>query len=1042
MDQQILQAVDIASSASADAQLKQQALDFISQIKDSPDGWQQCLNLLTPNAQLSPNVKFFVFQVLDARLPFMTDSDKITVKDYLFVYLKSLVDSNTVEPAFLRNALSKTFGILFSYATLTCYPSLIKDLISLAQPGGTFNELATDYYLRVLLVIHQEIGDQTIAREREHHERSNLLKDSIRANDMVLMTESWKNILKTYSNPDTQLKSDIINNTIHCIGEYISWIEINLILEQEYLGLLYQFLASPNTQHKITTAGCLNEILHKKMAPIKKLELINFLDLSSVLSQMDSKAKDADFDVNIAFAKLVENIGSELVNVLDSSSNEELANADFKNLTIRKILDIFPLVFDYLENEYDDVALEIFPFIGNFLLFLKKNITNEQIDFSYLTSDELLTTLLKKIIMRKRFDEDDDGTEDESIEQFQEVRNKLNSFHDSIVILNETLALEVMITCINESLFNSNSNWHTIELGMHELSHYSEILRNNVMNLPKTMINNSRPYFVFNEMLCKVIDGSTTFLVSHSLIQLLFFELVLKHYTFFTNSNIQVEGVNKEEILLKVLKIFVSNFGVFSDNEKVKYRSWYLFYRFIKLTKPSVDDYIYEELIRSLLPLLSFDFEVTNNAKISNDIDLGVVETNGSFEHQLYLFESLGLLITLIKKPEQRVATFESVLQPLFSNLEKCINNLSQLTLSVVVQVHHSLVSIGTILKGFESLHVQEFDEKFVALLQQISQVVLITLENFLNFNIVREASEFCVVRLFILLVKTPSAALEEVLSKFISIVMMNFDKLKLQEINNFLNFLGQVMHHCCKSQPVYLLLNSLLTPLISKVISRIETESAAAQDDFIKRDILDTQKSFISLLISMYSDHVSSLWLTNENKPALVNVINLMFNYIYNYQSNDLSLVKVAITCINSLLTGVGLGRVTDPEDVFKTDSNMFEEANQLLVTNALLLSCEMSFKMKRELLNDAQYRNSILLEVIRTMKAACFMGYELPDGQVNRKNKTIRFNEMMVEQLRALLVSSMDFPANLAQDFVEKLVELSDRQFLKYLIQLIDKM
>ncbi|KAG7927711.1 hypothetical protein KL925_002069 [Ogataea polymorpha] len=1042
MDQQILQAVDIASSATADVQLKQQALEYITQIKDSPDGWQHCVNLLSSNAQLSPNVKFFVFQVLDSRLPFMNSSQKLAVKDFLFNYLKNLLDKNVVEPVFLRNALSKTFGLLFVHATLSCYQTLIKDLLSPVQAGGNFNELATDYYLRTLLVIHQEIGDQMIAREPEHHERNNLLKDAIRANDMTLMTESWKSILKHFSSTNTALKRDILNNTIQCIGEYVSWIEINLILDEEYLGLLYQFLASPDDQQKITTAGCFNEILHKKMAPMKKLELINFLNLTGILNQMDLKSKEADFDVNVAFSKLVENLGSELVNVLDTSSNEELANTEFKNLTIKKIIDVFPLIFEYLDNDYDDVALEVFPFIGNFLLFLKKNITNEQVDFSYLSSSEILTTLLKKIIMRKKFDEEDDGSEEESIEQFQEVRNKLNSFHDSIVILNETLALDVMINCINESLFNSNSDWRTIELGMYELSHFSEILRNNVMNLPKTMINNSRPYFVFNEMLCKVIDGSTTFLVNHSLIQLLFFELVLKHYTFFTNNNIQVDGVNKDEILLKVLKIFVSNFGVFSENDKVKYRSWYLFYRFIKLTKPPVDDFILEELIKSLLPLLSFDFEVTSQAKLSEDIDLSLIDTKGSFDHQLYLFESIGLLLSLIKKSDKRVSMFESVLQPLFSNLEKCINSMSQLSLGLVVQVHHSLVSVGTILKGFESLNVAEFDEKFVALLQQISQVVLITLENFLAFNIVREASEFCVVRLFILFIKTPSDALEQLLSKFISVIMINFDKLKLQEINNFLNFIGQVMHHCGKSQQIYIMLNSLLTPLVAKVISRIETDSSAAQDDFMKRDILDTQKCFISLLVSMNSDHVSSLWLTNENKGTLVNIINLMFNYIYNYQNNDLSLVKVAITCINSLILGVGLGKVVDPEDVFKNDANVFEEARQLLVTNALLLACEMSFKMKRELLNDAQYRNSILLEVVRTLKAVCYAGCEIPDLQSTKKNKAIKFNEEMVEQLRALLISNMGFPSDLAQDFVEKLVQISDRQFLKYQIQLIEKM
>ncbi|EIF48695.1 nuclear pore protein involved in nuclear export of pre-trna [Brettanomyces bruxellensis AWRI1499] len=151
-----------------------------------------------------------------------------------------------------------------------------------------------------------------------------------------------------------------------------------------------------------------------------------------------------------------------------------------------------PLIFKFLENEYDDLSLEVFPFIGAYLLFLERNLVNEDLDFSALDNDQILTSLLNKIILKMRYDDSDDGDDEESIELFNDVRSKLASFQDSIVVINDTLSLDVMIESINTFLFhhldrgdNKISNWRDIELGLYQLNYYSEMLRNNKMNLPK-----------------------------------------------------------------------------------------------------------------------------------------------------------------------------------------------------------------------------------------------------------------------------------------------------------------------------------------------------------------------------------------------------------------------------------------------------------------------------------------------------------------------------------------------------------------------------
>ncbi|KAG0682253.1 pre-tRNA nuclear export protein [Pichia californica] len=1108
MEAQIQQAVDIANNPSSDQILKDQALSFITQIKSSDEGWEHCLKILQLDSSNS-NVKFFAFQVINEKLFYLSNDNKLNVKNIIFQYLNNLISLNKIEPFFLRNALSKTLGLIFVNCTLNCYSTLIKDLLNLSynSNNNSFNEIATDYLIRTLLVIHQEIGDQSITRDNSIQDHNNLLKDAIRATDMIDLTNIWKLILSKFDESNSKLGNEIINNTIICIGSFISWIEINLILDDQYMLYLYKFLSSnENSKRRIVTATTFNEILHKKMSSTKKLELINFLNLGSILNQLNLNSKIMEFDVAMSLSKLINQIGIESLIVLETASTDELSNNEFKNLVSSKILEIFPLIFNFLSNEFDDISLEVFPFIGNFLLFLKKNITNENLNLPLLNNDDLLTSLSENIILKLKFDPDDDGDDDETIEQFNEIRNKLNVFLDSIVLLNETLALDVIINCINKFLFskinidnNNNNNkdneddWRTIELGLYVLTYYSDMLRNNIMNLPKTMINNSRPYFVFNEMLCKVINNSNQILINHPLIQLLFFELLLKHYPFFTNNNIQVENVNKDDTLMKVLNIFISNFGVFSSNEKVKYRSWYLLYRFLKLTKPKINDYIIEELIKSLLPLLNFNnFEVilnknkNNNKSLTNsiesslnDLDLSLIEETGSFENQLYLFESVGLLITFINNEDLKLSIFENVLQPLFLNLENGITSNSNLNLNlnILIQVHHSLISIGNLLKGFENIKIEFLNNiKFLNIINQISQVIMITVENFINFNIIREAIQFCIVRSYIILNGNNNnnndnvkELLQDILSKFISCIMINFDKLKINEIINFINFISQILHqinnnnnNSTQDSNTYLLLQSLLSPLLNKIFYKIETELNNVTDEFIKRDLLDLQRSVLSMIIAISNDHLNSLWLTNnENKETLVNTIKMVLNYASNYSTTDLSIVKLSILILNMFCQGIGSGIVLDPNDKFKNDNNKFELVDDILINNSILLSIELGIKVpaaNKNLLKDAQFRNNVTLETCRLLKGIAHIGFEYPDANTLQKKKSdanntttvlankdkvlpTGFNEIKCQQISNVLINNFGFPMDLSNEIVQSLVANTDRQFLKYLVALVEK-
>ncbi|GMF06391.1 unnamed protein product [Ambrosiozyma monospora] len=118
-------------------------------------------------------------------------------------------------------------------------------------------------------------------------------------------------------------------------------------------------------------------------------------------------------------------------------------------------------------------------------------------------------------------------------------------------------------------------------------------------------------------------------------------------------------------------------------------------------------------------------------------------------------------------------------------------------------------------------------------------------------------------------------------------------------------------------------------------------------------------------------------------------------------------------------------------------------------------MVSLQLCFQCDASMLKDAQFRNSILLEIARLFKAIAYAGFPLPDsnngvlkqkGASNGHNANgggagFKFNTMMCEAISNLLVNNLGFPVELSREFVEQLVKTTDRQFSKYLITLIEK-
>lgn len=985
MDQQIQQAVDIALSGTADPSLKNQAFTFINEIKATEQGYRTCFDLLLSDPQkgmnLNDGLKFFILQVIEENTDRLGEQQLYELNTSMFKYLNQLIAADHNDQIHLKNKLSDLFGSLFCLVYSQINAEYIKSLLLLIQSS---NLLSIDYYLRILISIHFHVGDKLISRSKEAHERANMLKDLIRERDMLQLVESWKTILTTVK--DTTL----LDNALKVVGSYVNWMEISIFIQNGFIGIIYDFLKLL-PQLRIQSCVTLTEIISKKMKPSNKLELITLLDLTSIIDTL----KDDELDFIENLAKLANQMGMELAIVLENDPS--LLN----DINIH-FLKLWPSILEFLGHEFDDVSQQVFPFIQAYLLLAKK--------FNVLNSVDLLSTLLKKVIVKMKYDEDSDAFDGD--EQFAEIRSKLKTFQDTIAILCPQMYLEVMPMIIESSIFSAPSDdWTSVELGLYELSNLGDSLKNNLVNFPKAEITTSKPYQEVQSFLIKIINNFSA--INHPKNHLAFFELIIRHFT--TKSFNNTTNTSIDELIIKILELF-SEFGLFNTVESVRLRTWYLFFRFVNVTKPKLNDYFLESLLVKFQPLLVIKAELP-----TRDEDNDVVE-NGNFNSQLYLFEALGILISMNDSPDSTARSIEILFNPLFSSLETCISredkNVNPL---ISLQANHLLMALATITRGLDTQApgksvASKHDAKVVGKVGDAAQVVLITLENFNKSENVRDAARFAFARLMPILDIQSSSYL----SKLISLILAS-PKLKINELGDFLSFVGQIVHQFKNSDDMFQLLNDLVTPMISKVFDLLSADEE--NNPHVTRDKYQLKRSFFNFISIVVINNQFSLLLTETNRPIFPQVLSLIVDC--SQDLNDLPTTKLAIVQYGNVITELGCnnGKITDAKDKLGSTLTPIDGIDEYLMENTVKLCFEVPFSNSLFDLKDAQYRNlgqdfSILLTTYQS---------RLTQGE---------FASFLVNYL-----VNMGLSQDLANDFGRKLVDMDAKLFKKYYVSFLSE-
>ncbi|OMJ25261.1 Exportin-T [Smittium culicis] len=788
------------------------------------------------------------------------------------------------------------------------------DLPSSADPNSYLdskfslaNYNMSDFFMKTLLAIDEEMVNPIVPRGKNENDRNTFVKDSMREGGVLLLAQWWFNILLYQKNPES-----LIRQAFQVISVYISWIDIKLIVNTTFVNSMFAYLRHPSLRDDV--AKCLGSIIRKGMLPNEKLSLIEFLDVTNVLSQLDISGDSFVEEV----AKLINIIGIELKSIWLESNDSEL---QLKDKSYNFIEQLMPMSLNFLSNKENSISSSVFGVIGEVLLLFKKQnksgvqLSQEKIQF--------LGQLLQVVVVKLQYDEDyelsdniratpdftdQSRDEDDEDSMFANIRHTLRQFLDAIYFL-VPKEYEEYITGVIRQIFNNiqkvgllssseeaNSQggstkvkWIQAELAVH-LTHifieqsssrgvliFSKDQLNSInqtkSGLTKNLSNNkdvsnskkSSELTDFGNLCLHLITSGVSNCVN-PLVSLMFYETCVRLIQLFEY---------RTEAIPMVLAPFLDNRGIHHHHLYTRTRIWYFLYRFIRLSRAEEIAPYTSEIIKSITPLLAIQVQVSIST-----IQGGIKSLNGYglLDSQLYLFEACGILLSYPDLPEnERVTSLNKVLDPLFLGVQQLMGQSFEFFNTqpiALLQIHHCLTAIGSVFQGFPdakinsnpSILTEKFDTKVSPILSEYlkkaANISSVALEALNSYTIIREGVRFVFTRLI-------SALGQETLEYLPRLINGLVSTSELDELSDFLTFLGLIMY---RFKPfISQIVSDLLLTVIDKVYSVLNSTISGTDDAIMSNNL---KKAYLTWITSIFNADLDCIFLSDGNAPHLVTVL------------------------------------------------------------------------------------------------------------------------------------------------------------------------
>ncbi|KXN89108.1 Exportin-T [Leucoagaricus sp. SymC.cos] len=927
-----------------------------------------------------------------------------------------------------------------------------------------FNRHVSLLFFHIVLEISGEVADQTIKAARSwnitRHQRDGRVRDAVRERDaakvneavLLIISEAAERMveLRKMEGVDMKKESDaaveIVDWGIRTFGSYVGWIDINLTVTPSTVNLLFGMLADNSLPIRLATSLAILRIVSKGLKePGDKLQLIKVLSLGQVLDSLEAKTRlqqiergddtdEGEESYREALGRMLNVLGLELTKLMEvgifqqsldlayAHSAKEPGSEEVRSEATSYLEQVLPVMLRFMADEYDDTASTIFPLLQVILAIYKRErrSTTEPLSES---RRSFLTSLLQVILAKLKWEErsDPDDSDDDDVVEFDKMRKDLRTFLDSVLAIDQDLATGAVRTLAIETISAYRNGvplkWNDAELGIYLVFIFGEINKTGgkgraaFCHAPpvdknakvKPVLDYSEyPLTSHGEMLLALVQsGIASYPNKHVALQ--YFETVARYTDFFKV---------RKECILPALEAMIDPRGLHSGDATYRSRLFYLFYKFIKENRAEISPDFSPTIINNMRDLFPISVELPEIEEGEPDV-LDEIIRGSNFDSQLYVFETAGILTSLtFKTPERQASLLLSLVRPLMDDLSTNLqlyrekgSKMEDLdSLIPVVKVHHIIMALGNIAKGFPD-YPTVIPENYIIppldVFAEVSRAILVCLEAINVFKVVRDATRFAFAR--ILATAGPTVA------SFIPPLMGNLlAHFEPSELVDFMNFIGLLIFRLNKE--LFDVLDQLIGPLNLHIKSLLSQPISGTDDE---RAHIETKKAYLALLNNIMAAKLQSVFTSERNSSNFEPLLESMLGLAED--TSDPSSQKAAFVFFNKCVTCWGkliVENAPGQEGLPGFDRFIYER----VVPLAFRVPSSPNFNLK-----DGQ--------VIVALQEICHL---LQAIITTRGQEASNF-------FLSVFLPSQNWPAETASEFIMKMQSTDPKVFRKYYTDLI---
>ncbi|CAI8497561.1 unnamed protein product [Hanseniaspora opuntiae] len=268
-----------------------------------------------------------------------------------------------------------------------------------------------------------------------------------------------------------------------------------------------------------------------------------------------------------------------------------------------------------------------------------------------------------------------------------------------------------------------------------------------------------------------------------------------------------------------------------------------------------------------------------------------------------------------------------------------------------------------------------------------------------------------------------------------------------VDEILEFLSFVGQFFYILSSKAESFDILNKILTPIFQKVyekLNELESEiemstsigpstnnlaTTSSNESVIKNDAI---ASSMSNRTDSYREKIK----LRKGFNSLSIVINDLITSIdKNLVNNEPVLMRMQMNVLINFIKYFGMGQAYDEADIHMGRVGKLDGLFEFLVSKSVNLCFEVPFNPEYALNIEKGPGRNVAIDLSRVLKAY----YRTNKEYCERNNMT---NNSFLLYLSDSYFPQIQIPVNISNDFINNLIALDDKQFEKYWMSFIGKM